>query len=140
MERLKQIAASSFTDSRFYADPHFDRAQCDALYASWIERDCREARARVLVADREGVPAGFVTCKIDGDTGNIGLIAVDAPAHGNGLGRRLVTAALLDFAARGMTRSTVVTQARNIASQRLYQSCGYLLRSTALWYHRWFAS
>ncbi|MEO8367823.1 MAG: GNAT family N-acetyltransferase [Candidatus Solibacter sp.] len=138
LERLKQIAAHSFTDSRFYADPHFGRAQCDALYAIWLERDFAEGR--VLVAEHEGQPAGFVTCNYHGDTGNIGLIAVDAAAHGRGLGRRLVTAALHDFAAHGVTRSTVVTQARNIASQRLYQNCGYLLRSSALWYHRWFTS
>ena len=130
LERLKQIAARSFTDSRFYADPHFDRAQCDALYATWIERDYEEGRARVLVAECDGVPAAFVTCNCDGGTGNIGLIAVDAAAHRKGLGRRLVSAALHYFAARGMTRSTVVTQGRNIASQRLYQNCGYLLRST----------
>ena len=89
LERLKQIAARSFTDSRFYADPRFDRAQCDALYAAWIERDFVEGRARVLGAEYDGVLAGFVTCNYNGVTGNIGLIAVDAAAHGQGLGRRL---------------------------------------------------
>ena len=138
IERLKQITAGSFTDSRFYADPHFDAARCDALYATWIERSCHGYANRVLVAERGGEPAGFVTCNLTGTSGNIGLIAVDAAAQGEGLGRQLVTAALHYFAGQGMTRSTVITQARNIASQRLYQRCGYLLRSTELWYHRWF--
>jgi dTDP-4-amino-4,6-dideoxy-D-galactose acyltransferase len=138
VEQLKRIAARSFTDSRFYADPHFARAQCDALYATWIERDCQEDRGQVLVAQHDGAPAGFVTCQCDAGTGSIGLIAVDAAAQGKGIGRRLVTAALHHFVARGMACSTVVTQARNLASQRLYQNCGYRLRSSALWYHRWF--
>ena len=30
-----------------------------------------------VVAERDRVPAGFVTCKLDGGAGNIGLIAVD---------------------------------------------------------------
>ena len=138
IERLKQITGRSFSDSRFYADPHFDRAQCDALYAAWIERSCQGYATRVLVASCNGEVAGYVTCNLAGDTGNISLIAVDPAAHGQGLGRGLVAAALYYFAAQGMTRSTVVTQGRNIASQRLYQRCGYLLQTTELWYHRWF--
>jgi dTDP-4-amino-4,6-dideoxy-D-galactose acyltransferase len=138
VERLKQITGRNFIDSRFYSDSHFDRAQCDALYAAWIEHSCDGYANRVLVASRDGEVAGYVTCNLAGDTGNIGLIAVDPAAHGQGLGRGLVIAALHYFAAEGMTRSTVVTQGRNIASQRLYQRCGYLLKSTQLWYHRWF--
>jgi hypothetical protein len=33
----------------------------------------------------------------------------------------------------------VVTQARNVPAQRLYQKCGFITRSVELWFHRWSA-
>ena len=119
VERLKQITGRNFADSRFYADPHFQPSQCDALYATWIERSFNGYADRVLVAERNGTVVGYVTCNLADRTGNIGLIAVDAAARGEGVGRRLVISALHYFREQGMTGTTVVTQARNIGSQRL---------------------
>ncbi len=48
---LRRLAAVSHHDSRFYFDPHFDRARCDALYAAWIEKSCRDLHGVVLVAE-----------------------------------------------------------------------------------------
>ncbi|MEO8593452.1 MAG: GNAT family N-acetyltransferase [Candidatus Solibacter sp.] len=138
VERLKQLTGRNLADSRFYADRHFDPRECDALYAVWIERSCQGYANGVLVAERNGEAAGYVTCNLAEGAGSIGLIAVDTAARGEGIGQRLVGAALHYFREQGMTRATVVTQARNIASQRLYQRSGFLLASTALWYHRWF--
>jgi dTDP-4-amino-4,6-dideoxy-D-galactose acyltransferase len=140
LEALKQIGSSSFRDSRFYYDPRFEKTRCDDLYATWIEESCKLAADFVLVAEDEGQPAGFVTCHAGpGDAGSIGLIAVSAAHQSRGLGRRLVTSALHSFHQRGLRFATVVTQGRNIRSQRLYQKCGFVSRSVELWYHRWSA-
>ena len=69
--------------------------------------------------------------------GSIGLIAVDASSQGSGLGGRLLVSALHYFRNHGMTSVTVVTQGRNLKSQRLYQRCGFLTQSVGLWYHHW---
>ncbi len=137
---LIEVARASFTDSRFFHDPRFERSRCEDLYAEWLESSCRGYADCVLVAEGEGErgPAGFVTCKCGADgEGNIGLIAVGPRHQGHGAGARLVTAALHYFRGHGMTAATVVTQARNIQSQRLYQRCGFLTQSIGLWYHRW---
>jgi dTDP-4-amino-4,6-dideoxy-D-galactose acyltransferase len=140
LELLKQIARSSFRDSRFYYDPGFEKTRCDDLFATWIEKSCKLGADFVLVAEEEEQPAGFVTCHAGpGETGSIGLIAVGAAHQGRGLGRQLVTSALQALHARGLRFATVVTQGRNIRSQRLYQKCGFLSRSVELWYHRWSA-
>ena len=137
---LKRIAGVSFTDSRFYNDSHFSRECCSELYATWIERSCEGYADVVLVADKDGAPAGFVTCSLKPDgAGNIGLIAVDADSRDRGLGRELVNAALAYFRDCGATKATVITQGRNLASQRFYQRCGFLTASVQLWYHRWFS-
>jgi dTDP-4-amino-4,6-dideoxy-D-galactose acyltransferase len=150
---LRRIAAASHQDSRFYADPHFDRGRCDELYATWIEKSCREAekakdgkdctdsKDAVLVADVEGRPSGYISCRIlpeGGEVcGEIGLLAVDASAQGRGLGSALVGAALGWLVERRAVRVRVVTQGRNTRAQRLYQAHGLLTRSIGLWFHRW---
>jgi len=137
-EPLRAIARVSHRDSRFYFDPRFPRERCDALYAAWIERSFSGWADTVLVADCGGEPAGYISCHLHPASGSIGLLAVAPEKQGKGLGRQLVAAALAYFRSRGMPRATVVTQGRNVGSQRLYQACGFRTRTVQLWYHRWF--
>lgn len=144
---LRRIAAASHHDSRFYADPRFERSRCDELYATWIEKSCRGAQEgladEVLVAElkEREEPAGYISSLVRagerGPEGEIGLLAVAADAQGHGLGGALVGAALRRFQERGAARVRVVTQGRNPRAQRLYQASGLLTRSIGLWFHRW---
>jgi dTDP-4-amino-4,6-dideoxy-D-galactose acyltransferase len=84
-------------------------------------------------------PVGFVTCRLEtGQAGVIDLIGVDSQAQGQGIGRRLVNAAVAWFATEGCTHARVTTQGRNIRAQRLYQRSGFVTDVVRLWYHRWF--
>ena len=136
---LRAIAKVSHHDSRFYADPQFPSAACDALYETWIEKSCSGYADAVLVAELQGEAVGYVSCHLMGEArGKIGLVAVGANAQGRGLGRKLLNESLRWFWGFGVKDVTVCTQGRNIAAQRLYQRCGFLTRSVQLWYHRWF--
>ena len=138
VSELTSIAATSYTDTRFYQDPRFAREACDRLYEIWVEKSCRGYAEAVLVADVEGQPAGFITCHLTPKgEGNIGLVGVSEHARGRRLGKMLVRAALDWFAQRGTLRVTVVTQGRNLAAQRLYQRSGFLTNRVDLWLHRW---
>lgn len=134
---LRRIAAASHRDSRFYYDGHFPHEQCDRLFATWIQRSAEGWADAVFTGEIDGAPAGYITCHIAGTDGSIGLIAVTERARGRGLGRQLVEAALRYFDSRGATRALVVTQGRNIQSQRLYQRCGFTTESAGLWFHFW---
>jgi dTDP-4-amino-4,6-dideoxy-D-galactose acyltransferase len=136
---LEGIAGTAHTDSRFYFDGNFPRERCRELYATWIRQSCAGDAQAVLVSEREGRPAGYVTCHWNGASGRIGLIAVAEWARGAGTGRELVRGALSTFEVQAAGRVSVVTQGRNVASQRLYQRCGFVTQSVELWYHRWFA-
>jgi dTDP-4-amino-4,6-dideoxy-D-galactose acyltransferase len=137
---LRAIASESHTDSRFYADGRFDRARCAELYATWIEKSVRGWADVVLVAEHRANVAGYITCHArDSGRGEIGLVGVASPAQGQGLGRALVESALRWFAEHGVERASVVTQARNVAAQRLYQSSGFRTSAVELWHHRWFS-
>lgn len=135
---LLQIASTSYGDTRFYQDPHFNRKACDRLYEIWLEKSCNGYANAVLVADNGREPVGFITCHLMPDAaGNIGLVGVSATAKGRGIGRALVQAALDWFTQQSRSYITVVTQERNVAAQKLYQRCGFSLQNTDLWFHRW---
>jgi dTDP-4-amino-4,6-dideoxy-D-galactose acyltransferase len=137
---LMEIARTSHTDSRFFHDPGFSRQECERLYAVWIQKSCHGFADAVLVAEQESKPAGYITCHSSGGTAQIGLLAVADWARGRGVGRDLVLASLHEFSLRNAPCATVITQGRNVASQRLYQRSGFITRSVELWYHRWFGS
>lgn len=156
VEALAAIARVSYTDSRYYFDLHFDRQKCDALYETWVRVDCAEAvrdpaHHTVFVAELDGQPAGFVTCHIqvsadDQHEGNvtrvrsgvIGLVGMVESARGQGFAQIMINEALNWFAGQGCKVVTVVTQARNVGAQRVYQRCGFVTRRVQWSYHKWF--
>ena len=137
---LEAIAREIHRDTRFYYDHRFPRTDCDRLYGTWIRQSCEGYADRVLVGDAGHGPIGYVTCHQDGVAeGRIGLLGVEAPASGRGVGRALVRAALhWFFDERRLKIVSVVTQARNVGAQRLYQGCGFRTAAVGLWYHRWY--
>lgn len=136
LPRLEEIARASFFDSRFYADPNFPDERAAEMYALWVRRGIDDDE-RLLVTTEER--DGFVVCHLDGTEriGTIELIAVAGGGRRRGVGSRLAEGAEAVFLRAGMTRTRVVTQARNIAAQRLYQRYGYRTAAAALWLHRW---
>lgn len=135
---LRAIARVSHRDSRFYFDANFPRDRCDALYEAWIENSCAGDAEAVLVARQGAGAAGYVTCELAGEGwGAIGLFAVAPESRRSGVGRRLLEGALAWFAARGCRRVRVVSQARNVASSRIYEELGFRTSSVEHYYHLW---
>jgi dTDP-4-amino-4,6-dideoxy-D-galactose acyltransferase len=136
---LKDLARRSHHDSRFYADQAFARERCDQLYATWIERSLAGWADAVWVAEVENRPAAYLTCHLrPNGEGEIGLVAVDERARGQGLGRALVAQAKSFFAENGCRILRVPTQGQNLRAQHLYLSQGFRPDRVFAWYHRWF--
>ena len=91
LESLKAMARTNHRDTRFYYDGHFSVEAADRLYETWIERSCTGYADVVLVAERDGQPAGYITCDLHGDYGQIGLLGVGEVWQGQGIGRLLST-------------------------------------------------
>ncbi len=138
VEPLKALARTNHRDTRFYYDGHFSQAECDALYETWIERSCNGYASVVLVAEREGQLAGYITCDLHDSYGQIGLLGVGSAWQGQRIGPALINGALHWFGEHGIERVSVVTQGRNLRAQRVYQRSGFLSAQLELWYHRWF--
>jgi ribosomal protein S18 acetylase RimI-like enzyme len=138
LPELQQIASGAFRATRFYFDSHFDEDRGSALYREWITKSCDGYADAVFVTQHQSAIGGFVTCHLDSpERGRIGLLGVSDEARGVGLGHGLVKTAQLYFANRGVKEVSVVTQARNLPAQRLYQANGFRTHSTHLWYHKW---
>ena len=111
---------------------------CDKFYGKWIERSCGDFADVVLVAILGEKIVGYISCHLDDScVGRIGLIAVKSNMRSFGVGTGLVKSALKWFSKNGVKIVSVVTQGRNIASQKLYQNCGFRTNSIMIWYHKW---
>lgn len=135
---LRAVARRGHRDTRFYYDPHFNRAKCDLLYETWIENSFHGFAQAVLAAESNGQAIAYLTCHLRGEESKIGLIGVSEHQQGFGHGKNLVQQFLAWSAREGAHRATVVTQGRNVRAQALYQRNGFTLASSQLWYHRWF--
>jgi dTDP-4-amino-4,6-dideoxy-D-galactose acyltransferase len=137
---LRAITGDCYHDSRFYRDPHFERARCRALYETWITRSCEGYADLVLVAEVGGVVSGFISCHLtrESSSGTIGLVGVSPQARNLRVGQALVCDALSWLTAQGAREVSVVTQGRNVAAQRLYQRCGFHYSAEQIWFHKWY--
>lgn len=139
IESLKRMAKVCHYHSRFYYDPGFAEEACDNLYGTWIEKSCNGSSDIVLVAAVNDRPVGYVACNVvNSATGEIGLIGVSPEVLRLGIGTALVQASLKWFFQYGCESVEVVTQARNIPAQRIYQKCGFVTLSVLHCYHKWY--
>jgi ribosomal protein S18 acetylase RimI-like enzyme len=140
VEALRSIARVAHTDSRFYADPNFTDERCGDLYALWIERACAGWADAVLVAHEDGLPVGYMSCRLTGPggRGSLDLLGVDESVRGRGIGASLVTASVAWLRGRGLRDVGLFTQGRNVGSQRLFQRLGFRTTSLGLWFHKWY--
>jgi uncharacterized protein (UPF0276 family)/ribosomal protein S18 acetylase RimI-like enzyme len=138
LPELTEIAGEIFSETRFYNDPRFETEKCDALYERWITNACASYADAVLVATVAEKPCGFITCNVEGTRGDIGLVGVEQSVQGDGIGTKLVTAAIEWFRKQDVTSVTVETQSKNTAARRLYTTAGFRESEQRSVFHRWF--
>jgi dTDP-4-amino-4,6-dideoxy-D-galactose acyltransferase len=138
VDRLAAIARDAHTDSRFFFDRRFDRELAGRLYETWIRNACSGAADSVIVAELNGAVAGYLSCHLRGEAGDLGLMGVADGFRGRGIARSMLAEAIRWYNANGATEVTVVTQGRNVPAQRSYQQSGFRTRSLGYWYHKWF--
>ncbi len=134
------IAGSCFKFSRFHLDPEVPGALAHRIKREWIRSYVEGRRGAALHAVLRGRrPAGFLAVLRASEGGRrqavIDLIGVGKAHQGRGLGRDLVR--FFVNAYRGSCDELLVgTQAANIPSLRLYESCGFRAVRTAIVLHK----
>jgi len=137
--RLEEIARQVARQSRYAFDPHFATADTERLYRTWVA-NALDGYADAVVVAREaagGDPLGFVCCKMHGELCDLQLVGVDVAHRQRRIAHALLCACIGWASGRSARRVQMVTQARNVAAQRLCQGLGFLTREVSLYYHLW---
>jgi ribosomal protein S18 acetylase RimI-like enzyme len=96
--------------------------------ARHVDEDVEANPSGVFVAEEEGKILGYISTRLDRETGKgrIPNLAVDGTARGRGIGRQLIEHAVAYLRREGMTFATIETMANNPVGQHLYPSCGFV--------------
>lgn len=137
--QLKDLALQSGIHSRFYVDEGFKNNEYNKLYTEWLSKSLAKKLAfRTLVALEENKIIGFVTiAKVNDETAEIGLLAVDAVARGRGVGSQLINKATQLILELGYSKFLVATQEINLPALQLYKKAGFKQLSLQHIYHIW---
>ena len=96
-DAVRDVAARAFSTSRFHLDPEIAPETAAQIKRDWATNCLAGVRGhRLLVAEVDGAPAGFLALIRVDDADVIDLIAVDEAHRSRGLGTALVAAAAAD--------------------------------------------
>lgn len=130
-----RVARSAFTQSRFHLDPKISDHVANEIKAAWVGNFFEGKRGQfMIVAELHGSVAGFLQLLLSSDKClTIDLIGIDPAARGRGLGRSMISFALV--ACGPPARLRVGTQAANVRSLRFYESLGFRVAATSHVFH-----
>ncbi len=136
-----ELASHSFTHSRFFHDPGFDKELVNQLYPNWVRNNFAGNEAYFVIKDRQSLQAFIsVQPKPLPAALDIRLLAVQPAAQGQGLGSALLRWTEQYGRSQGLKRITVGTQINNYAALRLYEKNGFRVEQALYRYHFWLNS
>ena len=93
-----------------------------------VDEDVAAHPSGIFVAEAQGRVAGYITTRVDHESGKgrIPNLAVAADSRGHGLGRRLIEHALDYFRREGLDYVMIETMAQNEVGRHLYPACGFV--------------
>lgn len=134
---VSEIAATSFSLTRFHTDPRIGPEIANRIKAQWARNYFDGQRGELmLVAEHASRIAGFCQLLDRGDALIIDLIAVSVTARRQGLASDMIAASQIAARERGCQWLRVGTQLANIASLRCYERLGFRVCSAHHVFHR----
>jgi GNAT superfamily N-acetyltransferase len=122
-EAVARLINAAYLVERFFVDG--DRTSSDEV------RKLLRAGAFLLAEDGDGAPAGCVYVEIRGQRGYFGLLAVEPGRQGQGIGRRLVSAAEERCRSAGCSFMDIQVVDLRAELPPFYRSLGYTASGTA---------
>lgn len=137
--RLIDLAIQSAHYSRFRLDPGFRAGMYERLYEHWVRSSISGQLARQVLIYQPTEPeaTGLITLGYQPTHATIGLLAVHQGHRGQGIGTRLVEAALHYARAWLVPRIQVTTQLDNDGACRFYVREGFVQEHEEHVYHLW---
>ena len=140
---VKAIAAESFKGylGHYHADRRLEREICDEVYTDWAYKSCisKNVADEVLIAELEGVIAGFATLRVINNADGEGVLFGVSPfAQGKGIYRQLMIGGMNWCLNRGLTHMIVSTQVTNVIVQKVWTRMGFEPCYSFYTFHKWF--
>ncbi len=138
-EKLQLLSVQSGVYSRFKVDEQIGLGKMEELYRKWMLNSVnKDIAMQVLVYKQESSIEGVITLGEQNGRADIGIVAVDEPFRGQGIGTKLISAAETWFNKNTChIEIQVVTQLDNTPACRLYESAGYSIDCIKYFYHWW---
>lgn len=140
-KEISHIIKNNYKDSRYYFDENFDRKRLITFYLDWLKKSINGKFDNLCyVLKKKGKILAFSTIKFDKDFKNscsIGLFGVDDKFRGQKFSQLILKKIEKSLAIKRIKKINVITQARNCSAIRAYESFGFKLCKTQIWYHRW---
>jgi ribosomal protein S18 acetylase RimI-like enzyme len=107
--------------------------QTEQGYGSFLAGQLDEAKAILLVAERNGEVLGYAYATVEGydymslrgPAGVLNDIVVDPAERGRGIGRMLLEATLAELETHAVPRVVLSTAQQNEAAQQLFEHAGF---------------
>jgi mycothiol synthase len=132
-DKLAQIQNRSFTDTWGYNPNTTEEILYRVNLSNCSPRD-------VILASEEDEPIGYCWTTInmeEGESkGQIYMLGVDPGHRGRGIGKLLLLAGLSYLKSRGVAVAGLTVDSQNRAACALYESVGFKISSTTLWYEK----
>lgn len=148
VDRIGEIAVAAWEPAYEHYRENMGEELFSAAYGDWraykssqVESNCLEAPDDVLVATLDGDVVGFVTFRIDDDTGigEIGNNAVHPDAQGGGIATELYERTLDVFRDRGAEFAQVSTglTPEYAPARRAYEKVGFDIERPTVTYYQY---
>ena len=138
-DELLNLTLLSGMYSRFYLDTKFVNNEYFRLYKEWLDKSIsKEIAQHILVKVINHKIAGFITLKkINSQTAQIGLIAVDEKFQRENIGTSLIRKAESLLKQQDCSLLDVITQLDNKPGCNLYKKNNFSLKKIIYTYHFW---
>ena len=130
---LEELITTLAPWSRFAADPHFGPEAAERMLYAWVERAARDDKERLLLISEENDGVTGLSTAVRATVPRIDLIGVTR--QGSGAAWALVSE-MIRWADGGPIAGGPIA-ARNIASVRFSEHCGFTMVRTQYVFHRW---
>lgn len=133
-EALGRMGASLAKQHHGFDPPRFMLPEdVEAGYRWWLDRERRNKKAVVVVAEEDGEVVGYCYGRLEGRDWNKLLdgygelidVWVDAPARGKGAGALLVREVCRLLTELGAPRIVLMSASKNESAQRLFRQLGF---------------
>lgn len=138
LPELNEIISNLYEYSRFKS-PWFSQKERARFYTEWLKKAVHGTFDDICYLLKDKINQsilGFITLKVNANSGQIGLIGVSELARGKGVASQLLNHASNYFSSKGCHCFTVATQTSNLPAINLYIKNNFQVKSSSVWFYK----